>query len=84
MEEKISASEKKYRELVENLNDFVYTVDKNSNITSVNKIVPEFLGYTIEQLYQMNFFQLISGAHQAQALEDFRTVIEKGREVRRT
>jgi len=78
LEQRIAASEKKYRELVENLNYLVYTLDRDGKITSVNKIASEVLGYTVEEIYQMNAFQLIPEPYKAQALEDFQTLLEKG------
>jgi len=57
--EKLKESEKKYRELVENLNDVVYAVDNEGNITYVSPSVETVLGYTNDQLIGRPFEQFI-------------------------
>ena len=44
--EALRESEAKYRDLVENLNDVVYAVDRNGVVTYVSPSVERFIGYT--------------------------------------
>ena len=51
---KIQDSEKKYRLLITNTLDVVWTVDLNMNISYVNEAITSFLGYTQEEFMGMN------------------------------
>jgi PAS domain S-box-containing protein len=57
----LRASEERYRELFENANDAVYTIDLDGNFTSVNNAAVRLSGYSPEELLQMNLLQLMSG-----------------------
>jgi len=48
-------TEERYRELVENANDIIYTLDLAGNITSINKAAELISGYACEELLEMNF-----------------------------
>jgi PAS domain S-box-containing protein len=56
----LSESEERYRELVENANDIVFTLDIHGNMTSVNKAVESVTGYTREELLKMNMSQFLT------------------------
>ena len=43
-------SEERFRELFENANDIIYTLDAEANLTSINKAGERILGYTREEL----------------------------------
>ncbi len=77
-EEAVRESEEKYRGLIENINDFVYTLDLRGNVTSANKSALEVLGYAPEDLYNTNFMDLIPEKYQAKAVKDFQTVLDRG------
>src|SRR5205823_11312534 len=47
-EEELRASEARYRDLFENANDIIYTLDLTGRITSVNRRGEEAFGYTWE------------------------------------
>ncbi len=53
-------SEERYRELVENAIDIIYTHDMNGNYTSVNGAVELVTGYTRNEVLSMNSRQLIA------------------------
>ena len=53
-------SEERYRELVENANDIIYTLDLAGNITSVNNAGEVISGYTRTELLKMNLAQFLT------------------------
>src|SRR5262249_45243633 len=46
----LSESEQRYRELFENANDMVYTLDLEGNLTGVNKAGERMIGYSREEM----------------------------------
>jgi PAS domain S-box-containing protein len=56
----LSESEERYRELVENANDVVYTLDLDGNLTSVNKAAEMITGYSREELLSRNLAQFLT------------------------
>jgi PAS domain S-box-containing protein len=71
----LSVSELRYRELFENANDIIYTLDLDGNFTSLNKAGEQILGFTHEQVMQMNIDQVIAPEYLAQAQENLRRTI---------
>jgi len=59
-EEALRASEERYRELFENANDMVYTLDLEGRITSLNKAAERITGYSRAEALQMNLLQLVA------------------------
>ena len=47
-------SDERYRELVENANDIVFTLDLEGNVTSMNRAVESLTGYTPTELHGVN------------------------------
>jgi PAS domain S-box-containing protein len=57
-EEILKQSEEKYRVLLENASDAILIIDLDGNILQANRKAEEFLGYTEEDLLQMNYTQI--------------------------
>lgn len=56
-------SEARYRELFENANDIVYTLDLSGNLTSINKAGERLTGYSREELLGKSIGQIVSPEH---------------------
>ncbi len=58
-EEEVTASEEKYRKLIENAGAVMYTTDAVGQITFANNLVAELTEYTVEELAGKNFSFLV-------------------------
>lgn len=56
MEETLKESEKKYRQLVENLHEGIWVIDKDGCTTFVNASMAQMLGYTVEEMLGKHLF----------------------------
>ncbi len=65
--ESLRRSEERYRELVENAIDIIYTLDRDGNYTSVNKAAEKILGYSREETLARNIVQSVSPRFREQA-----------------
>jgi PAS domain S-box-containing protein len=59
MELRIGESEQKYRDLIENINDIILTVDENGTITYASPQVYEVSGYKADEILGNNFINYI-------------------------
>jgi PAS domain S-box-containing protein len=50
----LKKSEEKFREIYENTNDVVFTMDFDGNVTSINPVVEKLIGYKFENLTDYN------------------------------
>jgi two-component system cell cycle sensor histidine kinase/response regulator CckA len=64
-------SEEKYRDLVENINDVLYAVDKTGLITYVSPVVESMAGYQPAELIGQPFFDYIFHRDRERAKIDF-------------
>src|SRR5206468_2217709 len=53
------ASEERFRDLVENARDIIFTTDPEGNITSLNHIGEELSGYALHEALAMNIVQFL-------------------------
>lgn len=67
----LSTSELKYRELVENINDVIYSVDKTGIITYISPRIIPTSGYYPEELIGKPFIQFIYSDDVAETLNRF-------------
>jgi PAS domain S-box-containing protein len=59
-EQELLKSEERYRDLVENARDIIYSHDLTGNYISVNKAAEHILGYTREECLKINQLQIIA------------------------
>jgi two-component system, sensor histidine kinase and response regulator len=58
-ENALRQSEEKYRELIENANDIIYTINLSGGFTSMNRAGERMTGYTREEALRMNIADVI-------------------------
>jgi len=78
--QKLSESEEKYRSIFENTLATIVVTDDQGNYLSANKAACELLGYTVNELLQMNVGDLKTTAKSG-AAERFEEYISKGEET---
>lgn len=61
--EALRAGEERYRDLFENANDMVFSLDLQGRFLAVNKAAERITGYAREELLGMNFADLAASAH---------------------
>ena len=66
-EEALRESEERYRELIENANDIVFTLDLDGNVTSMNSAVARLTGFSREELLKMNMREFLTAGSDAAA-----------------
>ncbi|MGA1844912.1 MAG: PAS domain S-box protein [bacterium] len=71
-EEALQLSEEKYRELVENINNVIYTVDKDGRLTYISPAVTPLMGYTPPEMLGRPFSEFIHPKDLPHCLRNFR------------
>ena len=66
---RVRTSEERYRDLVENAHDMIYSHDLEGNYTSMNKAGEVITGYTVEEALQLNLSQTVAPEYLARARE---------------
>lgn len=68
----LEASDRKYRDLVENISEVIYTCDTDGNLTYVSPAVEAFLGYSSAEIIGQPFSRFVYPEDLTQILERFR------------
>lgn len=63
MERALADSEKRYRDLVDNITDFIYTHDMQGRFTSINRAASRTLGYRPEELIGHPITEIMPAEH---------------------
>ena len=58
--EDLRLSEERYRDIVENAHDIIYSHDLEGNYTSISNACEQITGYTREEVLRMNVFQAVA------------------------
>ncbi len=78
--EKVLESEEKYRRLVENIPDIIYSLDKFAKITAVNLPASGFYGYKIDEILGKDFSTFIHPEDKDRMVQSFIEAVETHRE----
>ncbi|MFH1743777.1 MAG: PAS domain S-box protein, partial [bacterium] len=71
----LRASEKKYRELIESINDIIYTLDEDGTITYVSPVIRSMLGYRPSDLIGRSGFDLVHPDDRSRSMETFQRIL---------
>ena len=71
-------SEERYRELIENANDIIYSHDLKGHFTSMNGACERLMGYTVEEVLQMNIAKVVAPDHLEHARKMIGRKVEDG------
>ena len=74
--------EEKYRELVENINDILFTIDGNCIVLYMSPVVEPVLGYRPEELTGEKFSKFVSPNDRPSIEADFKRALEKNIEAK--
>jgi PAS domain S-box-containing protein len=74
-EEALRKSEEKYRELIEDINDVIFSVDINGVITYISPVIESVLGYHPSEVIGKNFIEFIHPEDLDFVMERFEQVI---------
>ncbi len=71
-EVEVKESEDKYRSLVENLNEIIYILNENAEITYVSPNIKEISGYSASEVLGKRFIELVHPENKQESLERFK------------
>jgi len=81
-EDKLRSSEKKYRNILENIKECYFEVNLNGDITFANDAFIELLGYKEEELMGMNYSSFCDKATQVKIYEKFNKVFRTEKSIK--
>ncbi|UCD54072.1 MAG: PAS domain S-box protein [Dehalococcoidia bacterium] len=75
--QRLSISERNYRQLFENASDAIWVHDMEGDITAANEAAGKLLGYSVEELKKMNVMRFLSGESLSLSGQIRRKLLEK-------
>ncbi len=78
-EQHLRQSEEKYRTILENIEDAYYEVDLKGNFIFFNKVFPRLIGYSADDLIQMNYTRIVAKESAGNILKAFNLVYSSHR-----
>lgn len=75
-EEALKESEKRYRELVENIDDIIYVLDDKGKFKFINRTLEKNLGYNMNEILNRNFKDFLTPDSYKYSEELFRRMLE--------
>jgi PAS domain S-box-containing protein len=81
MEESLREDEKKYRDLWENADDVLFLIDTDGNFLELNKTARDLLGYTEEEVRQLNIRDVIDRDYHTLVFSEIDRLIKSRTEV---
>lgn len=76
MEKALTESESRYRELVEEISDWVWEIDLESRYTYSNPVIKQVLGYTADEIVGKKAFDLITPEDRGRMSEEIARAVE--------
>ncbi len=73
-------SEDRFRDLFENASDILQSVDPKGRILVVNKAWREALGYSEEEISELNVFDIMHPDHTARCMKNVEQILQDGQE----
>jgi len=70
-EQTLRESEEKYRQLTEEINDAIYTVDQDGNVTYVSPVIEWFIGHSPSEMMGRSFAEFLHEEDLPHAIESF-------------
>ncbi len=77
-EEALRESETRYKDLFDHATDMIYTHDLQGNFTSVNEAATRVLGYSREELLNMNYKEFVDAEYLSVTEENLRKKVQNG------
>lgn len=78
LEERLIASEEKYKKYIDNSPLGIFVVDSRGNYLEVNRKACEMSGYTAAEMFKMNVAKLVHEDSLESAMAGFRELLDKG------
>jgi PAS domain S-box-containing protein len=76
VEEILKESERKYRELVENIDDVLYSVDDKGNITYISPKIKDVIGYAPDEVIGKNYSKFVHPEDKSRIMQNFKEARE--------
>lgn len=74
-------AEDHYRDLIENASDIIYRTDLDGNFVYVNPVAARILEYTVEELLQMNYLDLVTPEYREETEQFYLNQLSEGIET---